>query len=691
MAQYKDLYNIRKRWYSNIPYRFIYWNKFDFTILNNILYKRRPGRGDNLSYNDIFIMADFETSKKVDCENNHIVAFTISLRAFQQNIATLWGRTPTDFIECLIWLMDAMNGDETIIYFHNLSYDWVFIRKFLFREFGYPVKQLNTKSHYPINIIFENGLIIKDSLILAQRSIEKWAKDLNVEHQKAVGKWDYTKIRTQHEILSEDELLYIECDTLAGVECLDATAITLNKNVGTMPYTSTGIPREDVKKIAKKNRGKELFNNIVMSYDDYLQCEKCFHGGFTHANRHEIGFINNAICYDFNSDYPFQLLARKFPMERFTPLSDKNYKFILDNMDEYAFMFKCCMIKPHLKTDTLPMPALQYSKCTYIINPILDNGRVLCADYAEIYITEQDLFVIMQQYVFYVEPLCKEVKCARKEYLPRWLTDYIYSLYRDKTMLKGGDPVLYAIAKAKLNSVYGMHVQKNIRQTIAEDYITGEYWQMAEEPKELYNKYISKHGQVLPYQWGVWVTAYAFKSIFELGGCVADDGIWLYSDTDSAYATKWNNDKIQKYNNKCMEMLKANGYGAIIYNDREYWLGVAELDGIYSEFISCGAKRYASRVDDSHVKITVAGVPKKGFECLNNDLRNFKSGLIFDGVTTGKLTHKYIYVDDVYTDNDGNETGDSIDLSPCDYLLSSVYTVDWESVFKEELEIQIYE
>lgn len=690
MAQYKDIYDFRKRWYSKIPYKCSYWENFDFTILNKITYRRRPGRGDQATYNDAFIMADFETSKKVGSEHNHIVAFTISIRAFGQNIVTLWGRIPDDFITCLIWIMDSMPGDQTIIYYHNLAYDWVFIRKFLFAEFGYPEKQLNTKSHYPINIQFENGLILKDSLILAQRSLDKWAADLGADHQKVVGKWDYNKKRHQHEIFSPDELEYIEHDTLAGVECLDLLAGQLRKPVGSLPYTATGIPREDVKKLAKKNRGKDLYNRLVMSYDDYRQSECCFHGGFTHANRHELGWINPAICYDFASDYPFQLLAQKFPMERFTPLSDKDPAYILKYMDDYAYMFKLCMVKPHLKNDLLPMPALQYSKCTMIINPVLDNGRVLCADYAEIYLTEQDLYVIMQQYDFASIPVCKEVKCARKDYLPRWLTDYIFKLFQDKTMLKGGDPVLYAIAKAKLNSIYGLHVQKNVRQTMEEDYLTGEYWQLTEDPEEVYNKYISNRGQVLPYQWGVWVTAYAFKAIFDLGTCIADDGIWLYSDTDSAYATKWDPDKIAAYNQKCKDMLQANGYGPVIHNGREYWLGVAELDGEYSEFITCGAKRYACRVSDDKVKITVAGVPKSGAACLDNDLHNFKPGLIFDGQTTGKLTHKYIYVDDIYTDEEGNRTGDSIDLTPCDYLLSSVYTVDWEEIFNEELTIQVY-
>ena len=88
----------------------------------------------------------------------------------------------------------------------------------------------------------------------------------------------------------------------------------------------------------------------------------------------------------------------------------------------------------------------------------------------------------------------------------------------------------------------------------------------------------------------------------------------------------------------------------------------------------------------------MAGVPKKkGALCLDGDIENFKEGLVFSGTVTGKQTHTYFFTDDIHIDDQGNEVGDSIDLSPCDYLLSSVNRVDWESLFNEEIEVQIYE
>ena len=86
-----------------------------------------------------------------------------------------------------------------------------------------------------------------------------------------------------------------------------------------------------------------------------------------------------------------------------------------------------------------------------------------------------------------------------------------------------------------------------------------------------------------------------------------------------------------------------------------------------------GAKRYCGRsYEDNELHITVAGVPKKAAACLKDDITVFKTNFVFDGKTSGKKLHTYRHVDDIYIDEFGNETGDSIDLSPCDYKLDEV-------------------
>lgn len=694
-------------------YRMLFWDKFDYSFLSrNIMYYKKKGKYQKGTWNDVIIAADTETSKgheiTEDPAPNHVCAWTVSIRAYHNNIVTLWGRKPSDMVKCFQKIREALKGDDIYIYWHNMAYDYVFMRLFLFDAFGTPKKELNTKPHYPIMIGFENGIIMKDSLILAGCKLEKWANDLNVNHKKAVGSWDYDKIRDQDdEPFTRAELRYIENDTLALAECLDALCISLKKNINTIPYTATGIPREEVRERAKNNNGHRDFLRKALSYEQFVKFTKLYHGGYSHGNRFFIGDIlddSDTLCRDFCSSYPFCLCAFKYPESAFVALDrDVNDKYILRNSDKYAFIFKASFFNIRLKDPNLPMPALQASKCESSINMEIDNGRCIKAGYASIYICELDLEVLNSMYEW-DSCNCSEVEIATKAYLPRWFTDYVFELFAAKCRLKPKakeDPVAYALAKSKVNSVYGLTVQRSIREEFIEVTEPGEYKINAEgdtaffesgeyrqdfdkDMRKEYEKYLNNPNSVLNYQIGSYCTAYAFRNLFRLGACVnsyydasgklAYPPHWYYSDTDSCYSDDWNDEKIESYNQECKALLKANGYGPVIVNDKEYWLGIAEKDSCYSSYVVLGSKRYAGRdASDKKLHITVAGVPKKGADCLNDDLTNFRKDFIFDGRITGKKAHFYIFSKDgIYTDVFGNEIGDSIDLEPCDYQLDAV-------------------
>ena len=698
-------------------YKMVFWNKFDYEILSrNIMYYKKKGKFQKGTWNDVIIAADTETSKSHEVSSdpmpNHVCAWTISIRAYHCNIVTLYGSKPSEMMDAFQKIREALPGDDFYIYFHNLAYDYVFLRLFLFGRFGVPKKSLATKPHYPIMMKFENGMILKDSLILAGCKLERWANDLNVHHKKAVGSWDYDAIRDQDCTFTRAELRYIENDTLALVECIDALCINLHKTIYSIPYTATGIPREELRERAKQYKGHDEFLRKALTYEQFIKFQKLYHGGYSHGNRFYIGdFLDDDItaCRDFASSYPFCLIAYKYPSGAFKPLG-KNVKpeYILRNSDNYAFAFKISFMNIRLKEHYTPMPALQASKCEHSINMKVDNGRIIQSGYCTLYICELDLEVIASQYIW-DDCLCTEVEVSRKDYLPRWFTDYAFELFRAKCELKPNskkDPVSYALAKSRLNSLYGLCCQRSIRENFVEVTEPGEYkmnqdgymaWYESGEYRidydqdlqKEYEKYLNNPNTVLNYQVGCWCTAYAFKNLFLLGDCVKkvykEDNIlaypphWYYSDTDSCYSDEWDEDKIAAYNENCKKLLKANGYGAVVVNDKEYWLGVAEHDAEYSEFCVLGSKRYAGRsTEDNKLHITVAGVPKKGAECLKDDLHKFQKHFIFDGITTGKLGHFYLFQKDgIFIDNFGNEIGDSIDLQPCDYHLDAVDKEEW--------------
>ena len=670
-------------------YQLIKWQLFDYSQLSSIHILKRAGKSRKETYNDCIIMLDTETSKKKDSENhdNHVVAFTISIRADHQNIVTLYGHDPVSCVDCLDKILHALPADKTIVYIHNASYDYVFLRQFLFQKFGHPSRTLFTKPHYPIVLEWDNGLIIKDSLILAQKSLEKWSEDLDVEHKKSVGSWDYDLKRNQKWLFSQAEMEYIEHDTLAGVECIDKMMQQLHHKIYAMPYTATGIVRHDVYQIARQNRGHDRFEKMSSDYSIYLILEQVFHGGFTHANRYMINEVITGLiqCYDFTSSYPFCMLAYKYPMHKFSPFRDCTIDELIHHADRYAYICKLVMIDVEIKDNSVVMPVLQASKCTQSINAIIDNGRIIQAKYVEIYVSEMTLQIIKEQY-HCRNHLCTEVYYSRKDYLPRWFTDYVYGLFKAKCTLKGKDPLNYMISKAKLNSTYGMCVQKAMNDEIIEDYETGEFTVNRQRTIEDYKKYVNNRKKVLPYMWGCWVTEYAMFNLFQLGSYA---GEWIYSDTDSVYGTDFDKEQIALYNEHCKQLLHDRGYDPVIYEGKEYVLGAASLDGEYEEFKTLGAKRYCCRsAADHELHITVAGVPKKGVKSLKNDIDNFQKGFIFSGEVSGKKMHEYRY-NDIYTDEDGNITGDSIDLSPCDYLLDDIDFMDFDSLFADEVFIDV--
>ena len=128
-----ELYAKRKEWLiRHHSYSMSYYDSFDYSILKNIMYLTRSGKGHGETFNDVIMMLDTETSKETPgtiCKN-YIVAWTLSIRSFDQNIVTLWGQKPSEVVTCIGKILMQLSGNKTVIYIHKMSYDWVFLRKF---------------------------------------------------------------------------------------------------------------------------------------------------------------------------------------------------------------------------------------------------------------------------------------------------------------------------------------------------------------------------------------------------------------------------------------------------------------------------------------------------------------------------------------------------------------------------------
>ena len=108
MAHTKVYRQAAEKLRASCPYSRTYWTDWDYSILDQIRTVKRPSKREkSKTYNDIIMMLDTESSKdhrpkdRKDIAENHIVLWTISLRAFHYNMATLYGRRPDEFANVL--------------------------------------------------------------------------------------------------------------------------------------------------------------------------------------------------------------------------------------------------------------------------------------------------------------------------------------------------------------------------------------------------------------------------------------------------------------------------------------------------------------------------------------------------------------------------------------------------------------
>ena len=129
----------------------------------------------------------------------------------------------------------------------------------------------------------------------------------------------------------------------------------------------------------------------------------------------------------------------------------------------------------------------------------------------------------------------------------------------------------------------------------------------------------------------------------------------IYCDTDSMKLRKGYDKKvIEDYNNFVENKIKKTSdildipISKFSPKDKKgikHTLGLFEQDGHYLEFITQGAKKYAVKCINKdtgleEIKITVAGVPKKGAKALHS-LDDFRDNFIFNSKDTDKMILEY--------------------------------------------------
>lgn len=624
---------------------------------------------------------------------------------FGMNGRCIRGRTWYEFLEViqvLKYKYDLNDKKRIVIYVHNLSYEFQFIRKYF--EWS---NVFSIDSRKPIYAITKDGIEFRCSYLLSGYNLEKLGDNLTkYKVKKAVGDLDYRLIRHAKTPLSPKEWGYILNDGLVVMAYIQEEIERLG-DISKIPLTNTGRVREHCRdRCLRGNNGREyvkLMRKLTLTVEDYKQLKQAYTGGFTHANVNYVDkVIENVHSFDFSSSYPAVMLSEKYPMS-------KAHHTVIDSLDKLLYFINkyCCMFDVtfyNLQSCVDFENYISSSRCKpehFRVN----NGRIIEAEKLTMTVTEQDFKIISKMYTW-DEMDISNFTYFYKGYLPKDFILTILELYKNKTELKGveGKEVEYLVSKGMINSCYGMCVTDPCRDEIIYDVAWNE---RKGDTESLIKAYNNNYNRVLYYPWGVWITAYARANLFS--GILEFKNDYIYSDTDSIkvlnieahkrYLAKYNEDVTRKVYD-CLKYynIDTNLSHPKTIKGIEKPIGVWDYEGKYDRFKTLGAKRYMTE-NEGDINITVAGVSKKaGKKYLkynykdNTDIFNhFTENLTFPAYYnyngeeengSGKLCHTYIddYTEGTITDYLNNEF--IYNERSSIHMENTEYTMSVESQFK---------
>lgn len=633
---------------------------------------------------------DIETTALQDIKHSFMYVW----QWYFDGIGIVFGRSWDEFIKFCKNICIAIEGKtvKLVTYVHNLSYEFAFL-KGIYHFTNDEV--FATQSRKVLKISMYEKIEFRCSYMLSNCSLDTYCEKMHVKHKKIKG-FEYSKIRYPWTPLTDFEKAYCGNDVIGLVEALKAEMTLNGDNIATIPYTSTGYVRRDVKR-AMRGYNHNKLRSLLPNAEVMIMLREAFRGGNTHANRYFSGrIVENVKSVDRCSSYPDVQLNCQYPMTPFRRLDADAEILELFVAGGKAVLTRLELIDVECH-DNVSMPYLPISKCTRIGKYISDNGRVLKADTLCITVTDIDYKIILNQYTI-GKIIVHDTFISDYGMLPKQCRDVTMSYYRDKTELKDveGQEVYYAMRKAMLNSVYGMSAQFPLNDVL--EFIEDKHiWNLTHTEITQENLDKAYRKAFFSYAWGCWCTAHARRELQECIDLFDNAPIVnghkphvVYCDTDSIkYIGEMD---FTAYNNKCIERDKINGAFATDKHGKVIYLGIFEQEKTASQFKTLGAKKYVG-VYDGKLKATIAGVVKDHYDDIQEKviggaselsaqggIKSFKEGFIF--TESGGLESTYNDNVDMYIDIDGHKLHitDNIYLSKSCYTLG--ITADYEKILE---------
>lgn len=602
-----------------------------------------PGTRRKLDYLHPLSAFDIETSRDPASDQAWMYIWMWGF----EDIGVLMGRTWEELKEAMAKVKEQIGSRTLVILVHNLSFEFQFLR---YIHEWQPEEVFAIQPRKVCRCYMGNSFEFRCTYLHSNMSLDLWTHKMGVEHTKLDGmEFDYEKMRFSDTPMTEKELEYCCNDVLGCMEAYRAEMERDHDFLSTIPMTSTGYVRRDVKRAMHPLMRSLHF--MAPSYSTYRVLREAFRGGLTHANRYYAGVIlHNVQSADRSSSYPDVICNDDFPMGKFRKVRNCSERKVLQIIkDRKAVVCRVMFWGIRLRDPMDGFPYLSVSKCRGLrslgrdgkfATYTEDNGRILRADFLETSVTDVDLRIILRQYAW-DDMQIHEAWWTHYGPLPDPLRLTVIDYYRAKTELKGKQDqeskLLYDKSKNLLNSCYGMMAQDPLRDSLA--WLNGA-WQTAyfdkdkgewivgeKDPEKRLTE--AQRNLYLLYQWGCWVTAWARLRLME--GVEQCKGQCVYVDTDSCKYL--GNVDWSKYNRRRIKASAISGAWATDAKGKRHYMGVYEQEEGYKDFKTLGAKKYAFIHEGSDkVETTIAGVSKKlgGKELqANGGLPAFSEGFIF--------------------------------------------------------------
>lgn len=527
----------------------------------------------------------------------------------------------------------SSKSGKIIIYIHNLKFDIMFFRKLLLtlwqeQRGEVEFEDFLTDNHAWLYFRIEN-IEFRCSWRLTGQSLYDFTKEMAVQHRKILGANDYG-VHYPDEVLSQEYTDYMYNDVVGLGEALYTFMQIEGLKLNELPYTSTGFPRKYVMNEFKQDKASVLaFKMSQPSPYEYMTWCGAYSGGMTQANEKYAGkVVRGHIKHrDFVSFYPSMMYTQLYPtgsptlvpipedsLEAMTLLYNETYR------DDKLLAARVVVYNFAKSDEVMPfLPAHRFHSINddIKIRETYSHKVKHCLGAAYIDTTTPEL-MMMYEYAK-IHPEYKIIPLVIYEYqaarLPQPILNaikhyfYLKSSYKMAVKIakkKGNYNMLAELnaklqrAKAKLNGLYGMLVEQQVRDGFTIDVLgnvkcTHSDLTDAVKVNNILLKYYgnASKGKCLSYLHGTYITAWAKYWLFKYCDTIGWDNV-LYVDTDSAFylTSPAVEAAIDQLNNYCRAV--AINTDAFITYDYEDENGVQQQ-----------ATEYLHWFDDEHEDITI--------------------------------------------------------------------------------------